>query len=101
MTFLHFICYSARKIIILDRCSFDKNEKRKYSYIVVSHSDSTIRYSEVDINALLEFLNDKIYLCSFGKSGIPTPMSTNCATLVADLFLYSYEAEFVQKLLHN
>jgi hypothetical protein len=26
-------------------------------------------------------------------------MGTNCAPLLADLFLYSYEAEFVQKLL--
>jgi hypothetical protein len=31
------------------------------------------------------------------------PMSTNCAPLFADLFLhvYSYEAEFVQKLLQD
>ena len=28
-------------------------------------------------------------------------MGTNCAPLLADLFLYSYEAEFVQKLLSN
>jgi hypothetical protein len=28
-------------------------------------------------------------------------MSTNWATLLADLFLYSYEAEFIQKLLHE
>jgi hypothetical protein len=27
-------------------------------------------------------------------------MGTNCAPLLADLFLYSYEAEFIQKLLH-
>ena len=26
-------------------------------------------------------------------------MGTNCATLLADLFLYSYEAEFIQGLL--
>ena len=26
-------------------------------------------------------------------------MGTNCAPLLADLFLYSYEAEFIQKLL--
>jgi hypothetical protein len=25
-------------------------------------------------------------------------MGTNCAPLLADLFLYSYEAEFIQKL---
>ena len=29
------------------------------------------------------------------------PMGTNCAPLVADLFLYSYEADFVQHLLKS
>jgi hypothetical protein len=29
------------------------------------------------------------------------PMGTNCAPLLADLLLYSYEAEFVQKLLRD
>jgi hypothetical protein len=28
-------------------------------------------------------------------------MGTNCAALLADLLLYSYEAEFVQKLLRD
>jgi hypothetical protein len=28
-------------------------------------------------------------------------MGTNCAPLLADLFLYSYEAEFIHKLLHE
>ena len=28
-------------------------------------------------------------------------MGTNCAPLLADLFLYSYEAELIQKLLHE
>jgi hypothetical protein len=28
-------------------------------------------------------------------------MGTNCAPLLADIFLYSYEAEFVQKLLRD
>ena len=27
------------------------------------------------------------------------PMSTNCAPLLADIFLYSYEAEFIQSLI--
>jgi hypothetical protein len=27
------------------------------------------------------------------------PMGTNCAPLLADLFLYSYEADFIQGLL--
>ena len=32
---------------------------------------------------------------------IGIPMDTNCAPLLAALFLYSHEAEFVQKLLSN
>ena len=28
-------------------------------------------------------------------------MGTNCAPLLADLFLYSYEADFIQKLLNQ
>ena len=30
---------------------------------------------------------------------IDIPMGTNCASLLADLFLYSYEADFIQGLL--
>jgi hypothetical protein len=29
------------------------------------------------------------------------PMSTNCAPLLADLFLYSYESEFLQNLVKD
>jgi hypothetical protein len=32
---------------------------------------------------------------------VSIPMGTNCAPLLADLFLYSYEAEFVKKLLQD
>jgi mRNA-degrading endonuclease RelE of RelBE toxin-antitoxin system len=43
---------------IIDNCFFNKNERRKYSYLVISHQkryciiyhcDSTHKYSEVDI----------------------------------------------------
>jgi hypothetical protein len=34
----------------------------------------------------------------FFKS-VGIPMGTNCAPLLADLFLYSYEADFIQGLL--
>ena len=32
------------------------------------------------------------------QQAIGLPMDTNCAPLVADLFLYSYEADFVLEL---
>jgi hypothetical protein len=51
---------------------------------------------------MLGFLVDNIYVV-FGdqvfQQSVGIPMGTNCAPLSADLFLYSYEAEFVQKLL--
>ena len=98
---------------IIDSCFFNKDGKRKYSYLVISHSknyfvklhsDSTHKYSEVDIKAMLEFLIDNIFVV-FGnqvfQQSVGIPMGTNCAPLLADLFLYSYEAEFIQKLLRE
>ena len=51
---------------------------------------------------MLEYLIDNIFV-EFGgrifQQTIGLPMGTNCVPLLADLFLYSYEAEFVQSLL--
>jgi hypothetical protein len=53
---------------------------------------------------MLGFLVDNIYVV-FGdqvfQQSIGIPMGTNCTLLLADLFLYSYEAAFVQKLLRD
>jgi hypothetical protein len=53
---------------------------------------------------MLEFLIDNI----FGMVGEPVfqqtvgiPMSTNCAPLLTELFLYSYEADFIQGFLNK
>jgi hypothetical protein len=50
---------------------------------------------------MLEFLINNICV-SFGgilfQQVVGIPMGTNCAPLLADLFLYSYESEFLQKL---
>ena len=53
---------------------------------------------------MLEFLIDNIFVM-FGEQifqqTICIPMGTNCAPLLADLFLYSYESEFIQSLLRS
>ena len=53
---------------------------------------------------MVNFLIDNIYV-EFGdvilQQTIGIPMGTNCAPLLADLFLYTYEAEFIQKLIAN
>jgi hypothetical protein len=51
---------------------------------------------------MLEFLIDKIFVIFGGRifqQTVGIHMSTNCAPLLADLFLYSYEADFIQGLL--
>jgi hypothetical protein len=76
---------------------------RDISYFVKHHSDSTKNFSETDIFNILEFLIDNIFVMFGGRvfrtDTVGIPMSTNCAPLLADLFLYSYEAYFIQGLL--
>ena len=51
---------------------------------------------------MLEFLVDNIFVIFGGKvfqQIVDIPMGTNCAPLLADIFLYSYEAVFTQSLL--
>ena len=51
---------------------------------------------------MLEFLIDNIFVI-FGGRGLQQtvgiPMGTNCSPLLAELDLYSYEADFIQELL--
>jgi hypothetical protein len=53
---------------------------------------------------MLGFLLDIIYVIfrdQVFQQSVIIPMGTNCAPLLTDLIKYSYEAEFVQKLLRN
>ena len=71
-------------------------------YFLKDHSDVHTKYSEVDIIKLLEFLIDNIYVEFRGKifqQTVGIPMGTKCAPLLANLFLYGYEAEFIQGVL--
>jgi hypothetical protein len=75
---------------------------RDRSYFVEYHSDYTKKFSETDIFNMLEFLIDNIFVMLGGRvfqQTVDIPMGTNCAPLLANLFLYSYEADFIQGLL--
>ena len=51
---------------------------------------------------MLEFLVDNTFMVFGGKifkQKVGIPMGTNCAPLLAEIFLYSYEAEFIKSLL--
>jgi hypothetical protein len=63
-----------------------------------------MQYSKVGIIRMLEFIIDNIYVVVGGQvfqRSVGIPMGTNYVPLLAEMFLYSYEAEFIQKLLHK
>lgn len=53
---------------------------------------------------MLEFLIDNIFVQCGGRvfqQTVGIPMGTNCAPLLADLFLHSYEADFIADLIRK
>jgi hypothetical protein len=62
------------------------------------------KQSEEDFKGMLGFLVHNIFVV-FGdqvfQQAVGIAMGTNCAPLLADLFLYSYEAEIVQKMVRD
>ena len=72
-------------------------------YFVKHHSDSTKRFTGTDIFNMLEFFFIESIFAMFGRrvvqQTVGIPMGTNCATLLADLFLYSCEADSIQGFL--
>ena len=60
------------------------------------------KYTGENIIKMLEFLVDNIFVVFAGKVFkhiIGIHMGKNCAPLLADIFLYLYEAKFKQSLL--
>ena len=53
---------------------------------------------------MLDFLFDNIFVMFLGRvfqQTVGIPMGTSCAPHLAELFLYSYEADFMQRLLNK
>jgi hypothetical protein len=97
---------------LVQLCFIKKNGQRRYKYLVLgrdrsyfvkkNHSDSTKKFYETDIIDVLECLIDNIFVMFGGRvfrQTVGIPMGTNCAPLLADLFLYSYKADFIQVFL--
>ena len=61
-------------------------------------------YTADNICKMIEFLIDNIFV-QFGgrlcRQVIGIPMGTNCAPLLADLFLYSYENKFLDNMIKS
>ena len=100
----------SRLQVLIIHCFFYSNEKRRYkdfvlgrqnTYFVTDHSDCTTKLTETDIVSMLEFLLDNIFVVFDGQIFQQTiGMGTNCVPLLTGLFLYSYEAEFIQFQFH-
>ena len=87
------------------------NRATRYTHIKVGRNKSHFtsnplngnnKYTANDICKMIEFLVDNIYVRfggQFFRQMVGIPMGTNCAPLLADLFLYSYENEFLDKLI--
>ena len=94
---------------LVQLCFIKKDGPRRYKYLVLGrdrsyfvkhHSYSTKKSSLKLISST--FLIDNIFAMFGGRvfqQTVGIPMGTNCAPLLADLFLYSYEADFIQGLL--
>ena len=76
--------------------------KDKSYFVKKTHSDSTKKFSETDIIDMHEYLIDNIFVVFGGgvfQQTVGIPMGTKCAPILADLFLYSYEADFIQRFI--
>jgi hypothetical protein len=62
--------------------------------LFLSHSDSDKKLSATDIIKMLEYFINNIFVLFDGRvlqHTVGMSMGTNCAPLLADLFLYSYQ----------
>ena len=96
---------------IMNNAFKHKNGATRYTHIKVCRNKSYFtsdplngdnKYTADDICKTIEFLVDNIYVRFGGqlfRQMVGIPMGTNCAPLLADLFLYSYGNEFLDKLI--
>ena len=96
---------------IINNAFNPKNGATQYTHIKVGRNKSYFtsdplngdnKYTANDICKMTEFLVGNIYIRFGGqlfRQMVGIPMGTNCAPLLADLFLYSYENEFLDKLI--
>ena len=96
---------------IINNAFKHKNGATRYTHIKVGRNKSYFtndplngdnKYTANDICKMIKFLVDNTYVRFGGqlfRQMIGIPMGTNCAPLLADLFLYSYENEFLDKLI--
>ena len=80
------------------RCTHIKVGRNK-SYFTSDPLNGDNKYTANDTCKMIEFLVDVRFGGQLVRQMVGIPMGTNCAPLLADLFLYSYENEFSDKLI--
>ena len=97
------VCWSndSHPLVWLQKLTLDTNTNvcafilgHEEAYIVKENSDSKLKNSEDDITEILQFLLDNIFVMFAGKvfkQTISISMYTNCAHLLAGIFLYCYK----------
>ena len=100
---------------IINNAFKNKNGATQYTYIKIGRHKSYFtndplngdnKYTVSGICKMTEFLVDNKYNKKrFGgqlfRQMVGIPMGTNCAPLLAELFLYSYENDFIDKSLRR
>ena len=79
---------------LVQLCFIKKNDQRRYKYLVLGRDRSYFVKKTTLIDNIFVIFGGRVFHQTVG-----IPMGTNCAPLLADLFLYSYEADFIQGLL--
>ena len=105
----HMIYWNLESVIL-----YKKDGSVRYTHIKVTRAKGYFThdingggdnmYTADNICKMIEFLIDNIFV-QFGgrlfRQVIGIPMGTNCAPLLADLFLYSYEDEFLDNMIRS
>ena len=99
-----------RMHMLVNQTFLYKNGSRRYKHLVVNgngtfftneETSASKKNDETLICQMTHFLIDNIYI-KIGnhlfRQCIGIPVGTNCAPLLANLFLYSYEVEFLRSL---
>ena len=74
---------------------------KEKAFFTNENFDHYTMWTCAEVCAALTFLLDNIYVCfndTVYRQVVGIPMGTNCAPLVADLFLYCYERDFMLSL---
>ena len=101
---MHIVSYMVKSYKIWHINKNTNGTPYKCTYFVNDITNAQTFHTEDNIISMLEYSIDNIFV-EFGghifQQSIGIPMGTNCAPLLVDLFLYSYEAVFIQRLVKS